>query len=244
MGFAVDAFWREDVYGMVKWLKENKHGWIIPIYGLFYMISFFYLERRSVELHIIHCALDDLIPFCEYFIVPYVLWYGFILATIWYFAFRCKKREEYWQLAWTLMIGMTVFLIVSWLYPNGQELRPALQDGNLFVQAVKYLYQIDTPTNILPSMHVFNAVSCCVAICKNQACRSHRALIAGTKALTVLIVLSTMFLKQHSAVDVVLALVLYLLCYQLVYLAIPQARNKAAASAGLGSRKGLTHVTG
>jgi hypothetical protein len=67
-----------------------------------------------------------------------------------------------------------------------------------------------------------------VAICKNQWCQSRRKLIAGTKVLTVLIVLSTMFLKQHSVVDVCLALALYGVCYEIVYLAIPQYRKKVA----------------
>jgi hypothetical protein len=213
---------------MLNYLKAHKHAWIIPIYGIIYMISFCLLEQRQVETHIIHCALDDVIPFCPYFIVPYVLWYGFVAVTLWYFAFRCQQREEYWRLAWTLMTGMTVFLVVSWVYPNGQELRPTLGEGNCFVQAVKFLYRIDTPTNILPSMHVFNAVTCCVAICKNQRLQSRRKLILGTKVLTVLIVLSTMFLKQHSVIDVCLALALYGVCYEIVYLAIPQYRKKTA----------------
>jgi membrane-associated phospholipid phosphatase len=192
------------------------------------LISFFLLEHRSVKPHIIHCALDDMIPFCEYFIIPYVLWYGFVAVTLWYFAFRCEKREEYWCLASTLMIGMTAFLVVSYVYPNGQELRPVLREGNCFIRAVRVLYQIDTPTNVLPSMHVFNAVSCCVAICRNQRCRSRGGLIAGTKVLTALIILSTMFLKQHSVVDVCMALVLYGLCYRLVYVTTSQYRKKTA----------------
>jgi hypothetical protein len=58
--------------------------------------------------------------------------------------------------------------------------------------------------------------------------QSRRTLILGTKLLTVLIVLSTMFLKQHSVVDVCLALALYGLCYEIIYLAIPQYRKKTA----------------
>ncbi len=206
----------------MKFLKNNRHIWIIPIYGIFYIISFILLEQSSIQPYIIHCTLDDHIPFCEYFIIPYVLWYGFVAVTLWYFAFRCSDRREYWQLTGTLVTGMTLFLIVSFIWPNGQNLRPLLQDGNLFVRAVKLLYRIDTPTNSLPSIHVFNAVACCVAFCKNKECAKHRKLIAGTTVLTVLIVLSTMFLKQHSVIDVSLALVLYWLCYQLFYRTAPR----------------------
>jgi membrane-associated phospholipid phosphatase len=190
------------------------------------MLSFVYLEQRDVRYNIVHCALDDYIPFCEYFIIPYVLWYVFLVLTVCYFTFRCKNQKEYWQLIGVLGIGMTVFLIVSFVYPNAQNLRPVLQEGNLFVQAVKVLYQIDTPTNILPSIHVFNTMACCVAICKNQDCRKYKKFIFITKLLAVLIILSTMFLKQHSVVDVSLALILYAVCYQVAYKMIPYCREQ------------------
>jgi len=58
----------------MKLLTNNKHTWIIPLYAIFYIGSFIYLERRVTEPHIIHCVIDDYIPFCEYFIIPYVMW--------------------------------------------------------------------------------------------------------------------------------------------------------------------------
>jgi hypothetical protein len=211
----------------VNWLKKNKHAWIVPIYAIFYIVSFIFLEQREVQTNIIHCTLDDAIPFCEYFIVPYVLWYGFVGVTLWYFAFRCRNRDEYWQLVGVLGIGLTVFLVVSFLYPNEQNLRPVLQDGNLFVQAVKLLYRIDTPTNILPSMHVFLSMACGVAICKNEDCRKHKCVIVGTKVLTVLIIMATMFIKQHTVIDVCLALLLYTVCYQGLYKFVPSYRTES-----------------
>ena len=85
---------------------------------------------------------------------------------------------------------------------------PVQRAGNLFVQAVKLLYRIDTPTNIFPSMHVFIAVACGGAILKNGNCRKYKSVMWGTGTLTVLVVLSTVFLKQHSVVDVVFSIVL------------------------------------
>lgn len=68
----------------------------------------------------------------------------------------------------TLGVGMTLFLIISFVYPNGQNLRPELTGEGPFIQAVQLLYQTDTPTNIFPSIHVFNAVACCVALLNNK----------------------------------------------------------------------------
>jgi membrane-associated phospholipid phosphatase len=190
---------------------------VVVLYAVFYLATFYLLEQRKVPYHMIHTSLDDKIPFCEYFIVPYLLWFLFVLAAVCYFIFFNESEQEYRKLTATLMIGMTVFLVVSYLYPNGQNLRPVLTDDNIFCRIVMILYASDTPTNILPSLHVFNAVACCTALLNNASCRNHKILSGGIVLLTVLIVLSTMFLKQHSVIDVLIALsgnaVLAQVCY-------------------------------
>lgn len=190
------------------------------------MISFMLVERIPVETHLIHTFLDDKIPFCEYFIIPYVLWYFVVIGSILYFALGSPSRKEYYQYMGTLGVGMTLFLIISYVYPNGQDLRPVLEGGSPFIQAVQFLYLIDTPTNIFPSMHVFNAVACCVALLNNKKCRQSRIFTAGNIIITVSIVLSTMFLKQHSVEDVVTALILNMSCYQVFYKIIPENQKK------------------
>ena len=190
------------------------------------MISFMLVERIPVETHLIHTFLDDKIPFCEYFIIPYVLWYFVVLGSVLYFALGSPGKKEYYQYMGTLGVGMTLFLIISYVYPNGQDLRPVLEGGSPFIQAVQFLYLIDTPTNIFPSMHVFNAVACCVALLNNKKCRQSRIFTAGNIIITVSIVLSTMFLKQHSVEDVVTALILNMICYQVFYRIIPENLKK------------------
>ena len=69
---------------------------------------------------------DDMIPFCETFIIPYLLWFPYVVMTVVYFLFRNKNKKEYFQLIFNLMMGMTVFLVVSYIYPNVQYLRPAV----------------------------------------------------------------------------------------------------------------------
>ena len=110
----------------MNFLKKYRHTLAIPAYGILYLLAFQYVEQRSVRHHIIHMKIDDYIPFCEYFIVPYFLWFIFIAATVFYFAFINKNKKEYWQLVLSLGIGMTLFIIISLIFPNGQELRPSL----------------------------------------------------------------------------------------------------------------------
>ena len=37
----------------MKLLKKYQHVWIVPVYGIFYLWAFQYLEQRNVKAHII-----------------------------------------------------------------------------------------------------------------------------------------------------------------------------------------------
>lgn len=208
-------------------LANNKNLWIVPAYGIFYLIMFFVLENRSVNYQVIYSPLDDLIPFCEYFIIPYVLWFLFMAVTVIYFMFFQDSLEEYRKLISMLGTGMTVFLIVSFVIPNCHNLRPVLpEDGNVFVKAVRILYTIDTPTNLLPSIHVFNTLACYTAIANNERCTQNEVIRYGSKLLAILIILSTVFLKQHSVIDVSIAFLFFGICYWIFYWFIPNNQDR------------------
>jgi len=197
--------------------KYKQAGWFL-LYSLFYLIAFQAVEKAShVHYHIIHTGVDEKIPFCRFFIVPYFLWFGFITAGIVWFVMKCKNIDEYYKLIATLMIGMSIFIVVSVLYPNKLDLRPAAVKGNdIFAILCRYLYSTDTPTNVLPSIHVYNSMVICFAVNGNAELSKKPLVIAGTDILTVLIILSTMFLKQHSVIDVatgiVMSVVLQVIC--------------------------------
>lgn len=200
-------------------VQVNKQKRVVEVlrYCVFYVFAFALLEHRSITPYILHTPLDDLIPFCEYFIIPYLLWFVYVAVTLIYFGIICDDQKEYYCLSRTLAIGCTVFLVTSFVFPNGQNLRPDLAGDNLFQQAVLWLYSTDTPTNVFPSIHVFNAVACCIAVCKKERLRDRYGVKFGVTLLTVLIILSTVFLKQHTIIDVGGALLLNHGCYRFFY---------------------------
>lgn len=180
------------------------------------MLCFYYLENSVSSYRIIHIALDDLIPFCEYFVVPYLLWFPFLAGVTLYFCLT--DRPGFTKLAAFLMIGMTIFLIVSYLYPNGHDLRPLyFARNNAFIQLVKIVYAYDTPTNILPSVHVLNTMAVQAAICTDKKLSKKKPLLVGSMALSALIIFSTVCLKQHSMVDVMMALAIGSVLYVVLY---------------------------
>ena len=55
---------------------------VMCIYAVFYMIAFFYLEQRTGAVHQIHFGIDAYIPFCEVFIIPYLMWFGYVRCSM------------------------------------------------------------------------------------------------------------------------------------------------------------------
>lgn len=199
-------------------IHRYKHAWVF-LYILIYMPWFYYLEQHITadsDFHLIHAAVDDYIPFIEYFIIPYLMWFAFIAITFLWFFFH--DVSGFYKLAAFLFTGMTIFLIISTLYPNGLNLRPVhFERDNIFVDMVKMLYKADTPTNVLPSIHVFNSIGVCIAISHNKELSSRKVIHYGSLILGTAIILATMFLKQHSVIDVTLAGCMATLLYPVVY---------------------------
>lgn len=197
-------------------IEKNKHGFLL-LYFLIYLPWFGHLEKTvTTHFHVIHMAIDDYIPFCEYFIVPYFLWFAYVAFGFVYFYF--KDKDEYFRLCMTLFTGMTIFLIISSIYPNGHYLRPTtFERNNIFVQIVKWLYSTDTSTNLFPSIHVYNSIMINAAIWHCDDFKKHPVIRYGSAILAVSIVLSTMFLKQHSAFDVITGIIMAVFMYTFVY---------------------------
>lgn len=207
-------------------INRYRHAWVL-LYMFIYMPWFLWLERREGVKHfIIHSPIDDYIPFVEYFIIPYLLWFIFILASAAYFFFT--DQAGFYRYAAFLCTGMTLFLIICTVFPNGLSLRPdTFVRDNVFSRMVEMLYATDTPTNVLPSIHVFNSVGAVIAISHSRALRAgHRKIQYASYALAVLIILSTMFLKQHSVTDVIAAFAMAGLIYPFVYATEPKKATR------------------
>ena len=111
---------------------------------------------------------------------------------------------------------MTIFIVVSVIYPNGLDIRPKqLGHSNIALILVDLLYKIDTPTNVLPSIHIFNSIGMCMAFSKSKHATS--IMKKGTTILTIGIIISTFLIKQHGIIDALSAVVLSIILYVIVY---------------------------
>ncbi len=203
---------------MKEFIKKYSHAWTL-LYIFIYMPWFCLLERTitpSSHFTNMHVPFDDVIPFCEWFIIPYILWFLYIPAVILYELFKSKK-EFYYASAY-LFIGMTICLLICTLWPNGQDLRvEEFTNNNILTSIMGFIYNADTNTNVFPSIHVFNSVAAFIIICKSESLKGKKLLKVSAAILSILIILSTMFLKQHSVLDVIGGIALSGIMYVGVY---------------------------
>ena len=161
-------------------------------------------------------AVDDDIPFCEVFIIPYLLWFVYVSAVVIFLFF--KDKTDYFRACSFLFTGMTIFLIISTLFPNGHDLRPVVMPrDNIFTAMVAALWKTDTPTNLWPSIHVYNSIGAHLAVVHNETLLNKKPVLIGSGILAFSIVLSTMFIKQHSVFDVLTGIIMSAFIYVLVY---------------------------
>ena len=70
---------------VMNWIKTHRYC-LAGLYMLVFLSGFFLLElHEPSDVHIIHCAVDDLIPFNEWFVLPYFLWYAWVPVFMLYF---------------------------------------------------------------------------------------------------------------------------------------------------------------
>lgn len=183
-----------------------------PIYGIVFMI----LERfLNVEYNPVYCKLDDMIPFCEYFVIPYYFWFLFLIGIqVYGFFFDVKAFKDY---MYYTILTYTLTVIIYIIYPTSQELRPAeFARNNIFTDVVRFLYGFDTNTNVCPSLHVIGSFAVYFAARKSRAFSGLGWRIAFF-IMAVLISISTVFLKQHSVLDIFWAMILCAVCYPVVF---------------------------
>ncbi|MDN5351965.1 MAG: hypothetical protein PWQ12_884 [Clostridiales bacterium] len=190
--------------------------WLIPI-----LIWFRILEVTLVPEYTVHTWLDSKIPFVPAFVIPYVLWFPYIGFGVVYTGIHSKK--DFYKLLFFLGAGMSVAYIIYMIFPNAQDLRPEVTGTGAFSALIRFIYTTDTPTNVCPSVHVINAIAVDAALRHVIPFSERNWRVRGSFFLMVLICLSTLFIKQHSVLDVVGGVVVGMLFYVPLY-EIPRRR--------------------
>lgn len=185
-------------------------GWVGYIAGYFLTENLIPVEK----CHVVHCALDDIIPFCEGFVIPYVTWYALVVGSLLYFAMY--NPESFKKLQTFIIITQVVAMTVYVLYPNRQDLRPTeFPRDNFLTDIVAGLYAFDTNTNVCPSLHVAYSLGIASVWVKEKGISPIFKTVIVLFVISVC--LSTAFIKQHSVVDIFASVLMCLVIEGILY---------------------------
>lgn len=197
-------------------LNKRKIDSLIILGVILCYVFYFIVLRLPLERHVVYVGVDDMIPFWEVFIIPYVIWYPFVWGPLFYF--YIKDRESFLHFGLCLVIGMAIGTTTFILYPSMIDFQPQeFPRDNIFSYLVGLMYASDEPHNVLPSMHCYCAVAVWIGLWKSKSLGGKLWVRITSAVIAILICLSTVLIKQHSFVDLVTGVILALIVGFVVY---------------------------
>jgi hypothetical protein len=177
---------------------------VIPLLARIYEL----LNSHSHRAVDISTSIDQAIPFLSIFIIPYILWYGYIFCYLVYFCF--KDTKVYLKTLILIVVAELICFVIYFFFQTTVP-RPTIVGNNLFNNLVSWIYENDRPFNCFPSIHVLTTFAIMLASLhiKNKHLLTNICIhVVGT-----LIIISTLFVKQHVIFDMISSMFLVTFLY-------------------------------
>lgn len=205
-----------------------RHILMLLYWPLFSLVFQLLEHRQGIEWIAVRSRFDGMVPFCEYFIIPYYFWFVYLVWMLVYtFFFDIPSFKKYMTF---IIISYSLTCLIYVILPTEQNLRIDLSErSNVFEDLVWQLQtSIDNNKNVCPSLHVTGSFAVLFTAWNSERYRSvfWRAVFI---AITVLISASTVFLKQHSIIDIAAAVGLCFAIYPFVFRRQPRGVNYETA---------------
>ncbi|GAB6430540.1 MULTISPECIES: phosphatase PAP2 family protein [Bacillus] len=166
------------------------------------------LNKSAVHAVDVTTVVDDWIPFVKAFIIPYLLWFPYLYGALIYYCFA--DRKQYYVTLSSVILGKLACFSIYYFWQTTVP-RPNVVGSDVFSELVRYIYSIDQPVNCFPSIHVLTTFVIMLAAFKRREQHAFEYYILtffGT-----LIILSTLFTKQHAFVDAISGMTLASILY-------------------------------
>lgn len=179
----------------MKKLKENVIPLLfmisIPLLNTFYNI----LNTSERGLYSLSTEFDNKLPFIKEFIIPYVIWYPFVVIFLIYICVKDKK--VYYRTLISINIGLIICYTIFYFYQT-TVIRPEITGNDIFSSIVKIVYSNDNPYNCFPSIHVITTY---IVIKGVKSVTDNKFILKLVNIIGILIIFSTQFVKQHVILD-------------------------------------------
>jgi hypothetical protein len=181
---------------------------LIPLFSIVYPV----LDRPERGVHSLVTSIDRLVPFLKIFIIPYIVWYPFIVLTLLYFCI--KDRVVYYRTLISLLIGLCVCFVIFYLFQTTVT-RPVLSGDDFLTRIVRVIYRSDQPYNCFPSIHVLESYLMIKAVRASKVKNNLNSFVIISTAVSI--ILATEFVKQHVILDIISAVFLGDIIFRISY---------------------------
>jgi len=158
-------------------------------------------------------SIDSYIKLTPVWAVPYLLslyWWEF--SMVW--AAYKVDFDKLFRFALCLSLTIGVSYIVYLLFPT-YVTRPSVQGDDVFTKLILFIYGNDRAYNVLPSNHTYTSII--IAIYWSVWYPKWKSIWI---LAALIVVLSTLFTKQHAVLDLVASGILVIICFKLTDLLI------------------------
>jgi len=189
---------------ITDFVMTHKHIWLCLYFPL-YVALFFIIETITParEYWITDLPIDAMIPFMPQMVWGYCLFY--ILFAVVGIPLLIKDEAAFKRWMYYLMMSFTLSLIFDVIFPNEQTLRPAdFVPTGLSEKLLAFIWSVDTPTNVFPSMHVLGCIGDAAAVLDSRIFTRWKKF--AVLILSAICCVSTVLVKQHAFIDTVGAL--------------------------------------
>ena len=182
---------------------------LILIQGIllsFQTVLYFGSEFFQSKIHDVKRPVDDKIPFLPWTVLPYCFWFPLIV----FYPLVVFRTDPYSYCSYlmTMVMEIMISVVCYLIYPTSFQ-RP-VPPNDFWGNFIKFIYHGSyRGLNCAPSLH---CSSCFLVICVSSTCVGMNLWIRiFTILIAVMIVLSTLTTKQHTLIDVLTAVPLFMI---------------------------------
>ena len=182
---------------------------LILIQGIllsFQTVLYFGSEFFQSKIHDVKRPVDDKIPFLPWTVLPYCFWFPLIV----FYPLVVFRTDPYSYCSYlmTMVMEIMISVVCYLIYPTSFQ-RP-VPPNDFWGNFMKFIYHGSyRGLNCAPSLH---CSSCFLVICVSSTCVGMNLWIRiFTILIAVMIVLSTLTTKQHTLIDVLTAVPLFMI---------------------------------
>lgn len=185
---------------MINYFKKNRYIFL-PLSIVFLLQFLTYYGTKAItasfHAHDLTTAFDRAVPLIPWFIYIYLGSYAFWIIN--YLLASKAGRKHFYAVTACALLCYLVCAVIFIVFPTTYE-RPELIAHTFSEKLINYVFSVDTPVNLFPSMHCLLSWICYICVRgKKQISAAYRVF---SLIFAILVCVSTQVVKQHYVVDI------------------------------------------